>query len=261
MGVIYILVAIVVMAINITAFPSVIARIFTEAFDFHAIFGGLSGSCLMFGIKRGLYSNEAGVGSAPNASASAEVSHPAKQGVVQVLSVFIDPILVCSATAFMCMCSGVEPSSDMSGASVVQAALSQTLGGFGPIFIAVAMVLFAFTTLIGNLFYVDKAIIHICKKEPKKWIKNVYYILFSLLILVGAGLNSDVLWNVSDIFMGCMALINVPVIIILGKYAFRALDDYTRQKKQGKTPTFIAADIGLKDKVDYWQNKSEENND
>lgn len=261
MGVIYILVALVVMAINITAFPSVIARIFTEAFDFHAIFGGLSGSCLMFGIKRGLYSNEAGVGSAPNASASAEVSHPAKQGLVQVLSVFIDTILVCSATAFMCMCSGVEPSSDMSGASFVQAALSQTLGGFGPIFIAVAMVLFAFTTLIGNLFYVDKAIIHICKKEPKKWIKNVYYILFSLLILVGAGLNSDVLWNVSDIFMGCMALINVPVIIILGKYAFRALDDYTRQKKQGKTPTFIAADIGLKDKVNYWQANGEEKND
>ena len=258
MGVAYILVALVVMCINVTALPSVIARIFTEAFNFQAIFGGLGGSCLMYGIKRGLYSNEAGVGSAPNASASAEVSHPVKQGLVQVLSVFIDTLLVCSATAFMCMCSGVEPNADMSGASYVQASLQSTLGGFGPVFIAVAMVLFAFTTLIGNLFYVDKAIIHIFKKEPKKWIKNVYYILFSLLIFLGAGLNADVLWNISDIFMGCMALINVPVIVILGKYAFRALDDYSRQKKQGKIPTFLSSSVGLQGKTEYWQEEKEE---
>lgn len=253
MGVAYILVALVIMAINITALPSVLQRIFVEAFDFQAIFGGLSGSCLMYGIKRGLYSNEAGVGSAPNASASAEVSHPVKQGLVQVLSVFIDTILVCSATAFMIMCSGVEPNSSYTGASFVQAALGSTLGGFGPIFIAIAMALFAFTTLIGNLFYVDKAIIHIAKKEPKKWIKIIYYVAFSLLIWLGAGLNSGVLWDVSDIFMGCMAIINVPVIIILGKYAFRALKDYINQKKSGKEPTFLAKNIGLKDKTDYWQ--------
>lgn len=253
MGVAYILVAIVVMAVNITALPSVIVEIFSSAFNLEAIFGGFGGSCVMYGIKRGLYSNEAGVGSAPNASASAEVNHPVKQGLVQTLSVFIDTILVCSATAFMCMCSGVETNPDMSGASYVQASLAKTLGGFGPVFIVVAMVLFAFTTLIGNLFYVDKAIIHICKKEPKKWIKNLYYVGFSLLILVGAGLDSELLWNVSDVFMGLMALINIPVIIILGKYAYRALDDYTRQKKAGREPTFIASNIGLKDKVDYWQ--------
>lgn len=253
MGVAYILVAIVVMAVNITALPSVIVEIFSSAFNLEAIFGGFGGSCVMYGIKRGLYSNEAGVGSAPNASASAEVNHPVKQGLVQTLSVFIDTILVCSATAFMCMCSGVETNPDMSGASYVQASLAKTLGGFGPVFIVVAMVLFAFTTLIGNLFYVDKAIIHICKKEPKKWIKNLYYVGFSLLILVGAGLDSELLWNVSDVFMGLMALINIPVIIILGKYAYRALDDYTRQKRAGKEPTFIASNIGLKDKVDYWQ--------
>ena len=112
----------------------------------------------MYGIKRGLFSNEAGVGSAPNASASAEISHPAKQGLVQVLSVFIDTILVCSATAFMCMSSGVEPSAELSGAPYVQAAVESTLGAFGPIFITVSMILFAFTTLLGNLFYVDKSI-------------------------------------------------------------------------------------------------------
>lgn len=253
MGVTYILVAIVVTFINVTALPSVFGRIFSEAFDFTAIFGGLAGSCFMYGIKRGLYSNEAGVGSAPNASASAEVSHPVKQGLVQILSVFIDTILICSATAFMCMCSGVEPNASMSGAEYVSDSLAKTLGGFGPIFIVVAMVLFAFTTLIGNLFYVDKAIIHICKKEPKKWIKNVYYVIFATLIFVGAGLSSDLLWNVSDVFMGFMALINIPVIIILGKYVFRALDDYKTQKRQGKEPSFLAKDVGLEGKVDYWQ--------
>lgn len=259
MGIAYILVAIVVVLINVTALPSVIVRIFVEAFDFTAIFGGLTGSCFMYGIKRGLYSNEAGVGSAPNASASAEVEHPVKQGLVQILSVFIDTMLVCSATAFMCMCSGVEPSSNMSGAEYVQTSLAQTLGGFGPIFIVIAMVLFAFTTLIGNLFYVDKAIIHICKKEPKKWIKNIYYVLFAILIFVGAGLSSDLLWNVSDVFMGFMALINIPVIVILGKYSFRALDDYKRRKKLGEDMNFLAKDVGLEGKVDYWQEETKEN--
>ncbi|MBR5900693.1 MAG: alanine:cation symporter family protein [Clostridia bacterium] len=182
MGVAYIIVSIVVVCINIKAIPEVFAKIFYEAFDFKAIFGGLGGSCLMYGIKRGLYSNEAGIGSAPNASASADVSHPVKQGLVQVLSVFIDTLLICTATAFMCMSSGVVPVEGMKEATYVQACLTKTLGGFGPIFITVAMVLFAFTTLIGNLFYVDKAIIHVCKKEPKKWIKNTYYIIFSMLI-------------------------------------------------------------------------------
>lgn len=150
MGVAYILVALLIVVLNIKALPDVFSTIFSEAFNFEAIFGGFSGSCVMFGIKRGLFSNEAGVGSAPNASASAEVAHPAKQGLVQVLSVFIDTILVCSATAFMCMCSGVEPSDKLSGAPYVQAALSSTLGEFGPIFITVAMILFAFTTLLGT---------------------------------------------------------------------------------------------------------------
>ncbi|MBE7089363.1 MAG: alanine:cation symporter family protein [Clostridiales bacterium] len=260
MGVAYILIALVIIFMNVTTLPSVFARIFTEAFDFNAIFGGFSGSCLMYGIKRGLYSNEAGVGSAPNAAASALVSHPVKQGFVQTLSVFIDTILVCSATAFMCMCSGVEASESISGAQYVQASLQATLGGFGPIFIVVAMVLFAFTTLIGNLFYVDKAIIHIFKKEPNKIVKIIYYILFSGVILVGAGLNSPVLWDVSDIFMGLMTMINIPVIIILGKYAFRAIGDYVRQKKQGLTPTFLAKNIGLPHKVDYWQGEESEDN-
>jgi len=252
MGVAYIVVALVITLINAPMLPGVFARIFNDAFNFEAIFGGFSGSCVMYGIKRGLFSNEAGVGSAPNASASAEVSHPAKQGLVQVLSVFIDTILVCSATAFLCMCSGVEPTKELSGAPYVQESLRAVLGDFGPIFITVAMILFAFTTLLGNLYYVDKCLIYILKKEPSKTFMTVYRIIASVVIFVGAGLSADLLWNIADITMGGMTIINMPVILILGKYAIRALDNYTKQLKEGKKPTFKASDIDLPHKVDYW---------
>ena len=252
MGVAYILIALIIVFINITSLPSVFSRIFTEAFDLQAIFGGFSGSCVMYGIKRGLFRNEAGVGSAPNASASAEVSHPVKQGLVQVLSVFIDTVLVCSATAFMCMCSGIEPSADISGAPYVQASLSAVLGQFGPIFITVAMILFAFTTLLGNLYYVDQCIFYIMKRVPSKKFMTAYHIIASLLVLLGAVLSADLLWNIADITMGAMAIINIPVIVILSKYAVRALNDYDKQRKEGKDPVFHAKDIGLPHEVDYW---------
>ena len=253
MGLAYIAVALLIVILNIKGLPAIFARIFSEAFNFEAIFGGFSGSCVMFGIKRGLFSNEAGVGSAPNASASAEVTHPAKQGLVQVLSVFIDTVLVCSATAFMCMSSGIEPTKELSGAPYVQAALSSTLGNFGPVFITVAMILFAFTTLLGNLYYVDKCIIFIMGKVPGKTFMRVYHIVAALLIFVGAGLSADLLWNIADVTMGGMTIINMPVIFILGKYAFRALKDYDKQLKEGKTPVFKAENIDLPHKVDYWQ--------
>ena len=253
MGMAYILVAVIITVINADALPSIFKEIFSNAFDIKSIFGGFSGSCVMYGIKRGLFSNEAGVGSAPNASASAEVAHPAKQGLVQVLSVFIDTILVCSATGFMCMASGIEPSAKISGARYVQEALRSTLGEFGPIFITVAMIFFAFTTLLGNLFYVDKAFCFIFKKTPGKLFNTIYYIIASLVILLGSVLNADLLWNVADVTMGCMTLINMPVIIVLGKYAIRALDNFCMQRKTGKDPVFKAKDIGLPHKVDYWQ--------
>lgn len=253
MGVAYIFVALVIVAINIKVLPDVFKTIFSEAFNLEAIFGGFSGSCVMFGIKRGLFSNEAGVGSAPNASASAEVAHPVKQGLVQVLSVFIDTILVCSASAFMCMCSGVKPSAELSGAPYVQAALSSALGAFGPIFITVAMILFAFTTLLGNLYYVDKCIIFIMGKIPGKTFMRVYYVIASIIIFVGAGLSADLLWNIADITMGAMTIINMPVILILGKYAFRALKDYDEQRKQGKVPVFKAKNVNLPHDVDCWK--------
>ena len=253
MGVAYIIVAVLVILLNLNLLPSVFSRIFSEAFNLTAIFGGFSGSCVMYGIKRGLFSNEAGVGSAPNASASADVEHPVKQGLVQVLSVFIDTLLVCSATAFMCVCSGVAPTEELSGAPYVQAALSATFGDFGPIFITVAMILFAFTTLIGNLYYVEQCIYHLLGHKPGKVFKGVYYVMASLVILLGAGLSAGLLWNIADITMGAMTLINIPVIILLSKYAVGALADYEKQRKEGKHPVFKAENITLPDKVDYWQ--------
>ena len=253
MGALYILVAIVISIINIKILPDIFKQIFEGAFDFKAIFGGFGGSCVMYGIKRGLFSNEAGVGSAPNASASADVSHPAKQGLVQVLSVFIDTVLVCSATAFMCMSSGVTPPQGSSqAAAYVQEALSATLGKAGPIFITVAMVFFAFTTLLGNLFYVDKTINYLVGKDPSKTVRNIYYVIASLVIFVGAGLSADLLWGIADIMMGGMTLINMPIIIYLGKYALRTLKDYERQLKSGGEITFHTKDIDLPHETDYW---------
>ena len=150
MGALYILFALVALGINAKQLPEMFGIIFRDAFNFKAIFGGFAGSVLMWGLKRGLYSNEAGIGSAPNAAAAADVSHPAKQGLVQMLSVFIDTNLICTATALMCLSSGVVPTAELAGAKYVQQSLGTTFGATGPILIASAMVLFAFTTLLGN---------------------------------------------------------------------------------------------------------------
>ena len=253
MGGVYIVVAIVISVINVKALPEVFKQIFAGAFDLKAIFGGFSGSCVMYGIKRGLFSNEAGVGSAPNASASADVSHPAKQGLVQVLSVFIDTLLVCTATAFMCMTSGVTPptTSDQA-AAYVQAALSATLGQAGPIFVTIAMVLFAFTTLLGNLYYVDRTINYLLGKEPTRTVRNACYVIASLIIFIGAGLSADLLWGIADMTMGGMTIINMPVILYLGKYAVRTLKDYEIKLKTGAKMEFSAKDIGLPHETEYW---------
>lgn len=253
MGILYVLVSLVVIVLNITYLPSVISRILSEAFDLQSIMGGFSGSCVMYGIKRGLFSNEAGVGSAPNASASADVNHPAAQGLVQVLSVFIDTLLLCSATAFMCMSSGIEPTEALSGAPYVQEALRSTLGAFGPMFITVSMILFAFTTLLGNLFYVDHIFNYMFGHTPSKGFMIVYRITAALIIFVGAGLNAGLLWDIADVTMGCMTIINMPVIIILSKYALGALRDYEKQVKNGDKPVFHVKDIQLPHEVDYWK--------
>ena len=252
MGILYVLVALFVTITHIGLLPGVLANIFTEAFNFEAIFGGFTGSCMMYGIKRGLFSNEAGVGSAPNAAAAAEVSHPVKQGLVQMLSVFIDTLLLCTCTALMCLCSGVAPTEELAGAPYVQAALQNALGGIGPIFITVSMVLFAFTTLLGNFYYVDNLLIYIMKKVPSKQFMFGFRIVASLVIFVGAGLSMGLVWDLADVLMGIMAIINIPVICIVGGPAIRALADYTAQKREGRNPVFKKSSIGLDSKTDYW---------
>lgn len=252
MGVAYILMALITMILNLDMLPSVFQNIFESAFDFKAIFGGFAGSAMMQGIKRGLYSNEAGVGSAPNAAAAADVSHPVKQGLVQMLSVFIDTILICTATAMMCLSSGLIPSAELTGAPFVQTALSSTFGSFGAYFITGSLLLFAFTTLLGNLFYCEGCLNYIAKRTLSKKAMTIFRIAACIVIFFGALLDFGLVWNISDVLMGIMALINLPVIVILGKTALAALDDYVAQRKQGKSPVFKASSIGLKDKTDYW---------
>ncbi|MEG0110588.1 MAG: alanine/glycine:cation symporter family protein, partial [Oscillospiraceae bacterium] len=215
MGILYVAVSLIVIIAHFNLIPSVFARIFADAFDFKAIFGGISGSCMMYGIKRGLYSNEAGVGSAPNAAAAADVSHPVKQGLVQMLSVFIDTLLICTATALMCLCSGIEPTAEVAGAAYVQSSVSTVLGGFGPIFVTIAMVLFAFTTLLGNLYYVDNCLTFINKKVPSKKFMLGFRIAAIIVIFLGAGLSMTAAWDMADLMMALMCLINLPACVIL----------------------------------------------
>ena len=255
MGVAYVLISLIVIFCNITSIPHMFKIIFEDAFDFKAIFGGMAGSCMIYGIKRGLYSNEAGVGSAPNASASAKVSHPAKQGLVQTLSVYIDTILLCTATALMCLSSGVERSEAVSGAPYVQNAIASVFGKIGPTFITVAMILFAFTTLLGNLYYVDNALIFLNrKKQPSKLFMRCFHICCAVIVLLGAIIPMNAAWAAADITMGGMTLINLPSCMLLGKIAIDTLKDYEKQKKEGKKPVFKASDIGINtEELDFWK--------
>jgi len=254
MGGIYVVAALYIILTHITYIPDVFAIIFANAFDFQAIFGGIAGSCLMYGVKRGLYSNEAGIGSAPNAAATADVSHPVKQGLVQMLSVYLDTLVVCTATAMMCLCSGVPITKEAAGAAYVQQALTADLGSFGPILITVCMVLFAFSTLIGNLFYVDNCLTFLHGKVPGKSFMIAYRIIAALIIFVGAGMSMAAAWDIADIFMAFMCLINIPACAILGTTAVKAMKDYERQKKEGKNPVFLAKNIGLDEtNLDFWK--------
>ena len=254
MGVSYVIVALIVILINYSNIPAMFYLIFQNAFDFQSIFAGFTGSCIIYGIKRGLFSNEAGVGSAPNASASATVSHPAKQGLVQTLSVYIDTLLLCTATALMCLSTGVVRDAAVSGAPYVQNAIGSVFGTAGPIFITVAMVLFAFTTLLGNLYYVDNALIYLNrKKKPSDRFMKIFYISASLIVFIGAIIPMDAAWAMADITMGLMTLINLPVCVHLGKIAIDCLKDYEKQRKEGKNPIFKANTIDIDEALlDTW---------
>lgn len=252
MGLCYVIIAAIVIVSHADYLPDVFERMFREALNFEAIFGGFAGSCVMYGIRRALYSNEAGMGSAPNAAACADVSHPVKQGLVQVFSVFLDTMIICTATALMCLCSGVEPGPELNGVPYVLKVAESAFGEYGNIIIAATITLFAFTTIIGNLFYVDKAFIYVFRKVPNRSFLLIYRIMATIIVMLGALLPSALLWNIADLTMGCMAFINVICILILSKYVARALRDYREQKRQGKNPEFRAASIGLENKTECW---------
>lgn len=241
MAILYILVTIFILLKNITSIPSVIALIFENAFGFNQIAGGGMGAVLMQGIKRGLFSNEAGMGSAPNAAATAHVSHPVKQGFIQTLGVFTDTLIICSCTSFMILLSDVPLDGSVKGIELTQLALQSQIGHFGNIFISLCILLFAFSSIIGNYYYGESNIQFITNKKSYIF---VYRVFVALMVFCGSLLGIDIVWNLADVFMGLMAIINLIAILLLSNIAFKALKDYMDQKKAGiSSPTFKASSI------------------
>ena len=246
MAVLYILIGLYITLTNIDKLPTIFADIFSQAFDFNAIIGGFSGSCVIYGIKRGLFSNEAGMGSAPNAGATADVSHPVKQGLVQTISVFIDTILICSTTAFMLLNYGTD--SGLTGMPYVQQAIFVEIGEYGIHFITISIFLFAFSSLIGNYCYAESNLKFIINNKK---ILFIFRIITIIVIFLGAQANFNTIWNLADILMGFMAILNIIVILFLGKIAIKCLNDYCCQKKSNIDPVFNPEKLNIKGTT-YW---------
>ncbi|GEN83113.1 sodium:alanine symporter [Sporosarcina luteola] len=244
MAVFYLLIALFVVAINITEIPAMIALIFEHAFGIKEMAGGGVGAAMMQGVRRGLFSNEAGMGSVPNAAATANVTHPAKQGLVQSLGVFFDTIIICSATAFIIILAGLYDKGEESGILLTQSSMAVHVGSWAPYFVAIAIMFFAFSSIVGNYYYGETNIEFI--KAHKSWM-TMYRIVVLGMVMFGAMAKVDIVWSMADLFMGLMAIMNLLVILLLGKVAFKVLDDFTAQRRQGKNPVFKASTIpGLK---------------
>lgn len=243
MAVAYLALGIGITIANINLLPEAFGYIFQSAFDFQSIFGGFAGSVVVLGLKRGLFSNEAGMGSAPNAAATASVSHPCKQGLVQTLSVYLDTMLVCTCSAFIVLIFFVKQGGtfgDLNGMPLVQMAINSSVGELGIHVVTFAIFCFAFSSLIGNYFYAEGNIRFITKS---KTVLTVFRFTCLAAIMVGCLNNFTLAWNFADITMAFMAMVNLVAIFLLGKWAFKALDDYTRQRKVGKNPVFVAENI------------------
>lgn len=245
----YVLIALFIMLINITQVPGIFMTIFSSAFGINQAIGGGIGAALMMGIKRGLFSNEAGMGSGANAAATAEVSHPVKQGLVQALSVFTDTLIVCSATAFIILLAGNYGNPDLTGIELTQAALSTHMGSWATSFVAIIVFLFAFSSVIGNYYYGETNIAFI--RTSKVWL-FIYRFLVVGMVFYGSGAKIEIVWDMADLFMGLMALLNLIAIGLLGRIAFLALQDYRRQKKAGMEPVFHASSIEGLTNVECW---------
>lgn len=232
----YIGLALAIVILNITHLPAVIEMIVSHAFGWQQALGGGVGMALMQGIKRGLFSNEAGMGSAPNVAATAFVSHPVKQGLIQTLGVFTDTLIICTCTAFIILFSGAPLDGSANGVQLTQQALTNEIGASGGIFVAVALFFFAFSSIIGNYYYGEANIRYVTRR---KWVVYTYRLLVGGMVLFGSLASLDFVWSMADITMGLMAICNLIAISFLGKYAFRLLNDYRSQKRSGiKNPVF-----------------------
>lgn len=252
MAVVYLLLGFGITILHIDLLPEVFSYIFHSAFDFQSILGGFAGSVIVQGLKRGLFSNEAGMGSAPNAAATASVSHPVKQGLVQTLSVYLDTLLVCTCSGFIVLIYYVGEGGTFNGIGgmpLVQAALNSSVGEIGIHIVTFAIFCFAFSSLIGNYFYAESNVRFITKSRV---VLTLFRFTCLIAILVGCLNNFTLAWNFADITMAFMAMVNLVAILILGKWAFRALRDYAEQREQGKDPVFVADRIAGLPKTECW---------
>jgi AGCS family alanine or glycine:cation symporter len=238
MAIAYLIVAAIIVCMNIEHVPTVFMTIIENAFGINQVAGGTVGSAMAMGIRRGLFSNEAGEGSAPNVAATAHVSHPVKQGLVQALGVFTDTLLICSCTAFIILCSGVHIGSTAEGISLTQRAVDsqfQFINGFGSMFVSCAIFFFAFTSIVANYYYGETNIRFITKRRSAIYL---YRFAVTAMVLIGGISSLGIVWSIADITMSLMAICNLIAIVILGKYAIRCLNDYIRQRRAGLNPHY-----------------------
>ena len=254
----YILVALFIVFKNINLMPQVFEAIFSQALNFKDFTVGTFTGTILVGIKRGLFSNEAGMGSAPNAAATADTSHPVKQGLIQTLGVFTDTIIICTCTAFMVLLyTQFNTTSGATSIELAQEALSYHIGSLGYTFIAICIFLFAFSSIVGNYYYGQSNIEFIFGEN--KALMAVFRVLVVGMVLFGSLTKVQIVWDLADVMMALMAIVNLVAITLLGKFAFRALDDYTRQRKAGiSNPTFNPANIEGLGKVECWGNDGDE---
>lgn len=248
----YILLAFTIVILNIGQLPAVIELIVKSAFGMEQVVGGGLGAALMQGIKRGLFSNEAGMGSAPNVAATASTSHPVKQGLIQSLGVFTDTLIICSCTAFIILMSGIEFGGQMDGIRLTQEALTTQIGGAGRIFVAIAIFFFAFSSIIGNYYYGEANVKFITSSRK---VLNAYRLLVGVMVMSGAAMSLQTVWSLADLTMALMTLCNIAAIVLLGGQVMTLLKDYRKQKSAGLDPVFRKNDIeefASNDSIECW---------
>ncbi len=245
----YVVVAIIVLALNITHIPALFMSIIEAAFGIKQAVGGAIGIAMLQGIKRGLYSNEAGMGSAPNAAATSNVSHPVKQGLLQAFGVFVDTILICSATGFIVLLYPEYNTIGEKGIKLTQLALSHSVGSWGAGFITLCIFLFAFSSLVGNYYYGEANLEFLTKSKTSML---VFRLLTVACVYLGSVASLGLVWDIADVSMGVMALMNIIVIAILSPKAVAIINDYIKQRKEGKNPVFRAKDIPGLENTECW---------